>query len=210
MFLATCGLEELAAPRFALALRGVAATERAGVEVADSLPEGARLLLGKPHVTANSSLAEDAQLLRELPGDRLPTAQWHEGLGLEPDVTPAGRWQTVSEAMSARARAYQTQVTGRTGEAYVVNGVRFDGVSGGTLLDGKGPGYATFVRNGRFQRFFNGQDALLDQARRQVAAANVAPITWHVAEADAATAMWNLLADNNITGINIVHTPVVP
>jgi RHS repeat-associated protein len=90
MFLATCGLEELAAPRFALAVRGVAATERAGVEVADSLPEGARLLLGKPHVTANPSLAEESQLLRELPGDRLPTAQWHEGLGLEPDVAPRG------------------------------------------------------------------------------------------------------------------------
>src|SRR5262249_14977265 len=73
---------------------------------------------------------------------------------------PAGRWQTVNEAMSARARAYQTQVTGRTGEAYVVNGVRFDGVSGGTLLEAKGPGYATFVRNGEFQDFFQGRQQL--------------------------------------------------
>ena len=39
-------------------------------------------------------------------------------------LAPTGRWQTVNEAMSAKAGAYQTQVTGRTGEAYVVNGAR--------------------------------------------------------------------------------------
>jgi hypothetical protein len=126
-------------------------------------------------------------------------------------VAPTGRWQTVNEAMSARARAYQTQVTGRTGEAYVVNGVRFDGVSGATLLDAKGPGYATFVRNGQFQPWFQGRQSLLAQAESQVAAANGAPITWHVAEADAATAMRNLLSGNPRTAtITVVHTPVVP
>ncbi len=113
--------------------------------------------------------------------------------------------------MSARARAYQTQITGRTGEAFVVNGVKFDGIDAGTLLEAKGPGYATFVRNGQFQPWFQGRQALITQARNQVAAGNGAPITWHVAEAEAATAMRNLLSGNPRTGtIAVVHTPVVP
>lgn len=112
--------------------------------------------------------------------------------------------------MSARARAYQQQVTGRTGESYVVDGVKFDGVNTGGLIDAKGPGYATFVRDGQFRPWYRGADALVDQARRQLAVANGAPITWHVAEAEAATAMQNLLRQNNITGITVVHTPVVP
>ncbi len=125
---------------------------------------------------------------------------------------PQGQWRTVNEAMSARARAYQQQITGRAGESYVVNGVKFDGVNAGGLVDAKGPGYATFVRNGEFRGFFQGQRALLEQARRQVAAANGAPITWHVAEADAVSAIRNLFANAKppITGITVVHTPPVP
>ena len=47
--------------------------------------------------------------------------------------------------MSARTAAYQTQITGQTGQAYIVNGVKFDGYTDGMLLDAKGPGYATFL-----------------------------------------------------------------
>ena len=121
-----------------------------------------------------------------------------------------GQWRTVNEAMSARARAYQQQITGRTGQSYIVNGVKFDGVNASGLIDAKEPGYATFVRNGQFHPWYRGADSLVDQARRQVAAANGTPITWHVAEADAATAMRNLLRQNNITGITVVHTPPLP
>ena len=45
------------------------------------------------------------------------------------------------------------------------------------------------------------------EARGQVAAAKGTKITWHVAEEEAATAMRNLLKENGITGIDIVHTP---
>ncbi|MGQ5652493.1 polymorphic toxin-type HINT domain-containing protein [Streptomyces sp. EKR5.2] len=119
-----------------------------------------------------------------------------------------GTWGTVNEAMSARAAAYQTRVTGvPRGFGYTVNGVKFDGFQGGTLLDAKGPGYAGFVKGGRFRSWYNGADSLADQAQRQLNAAGGTPITWHVAEADAVTAMRNLFADRGISGINIVHTP---
>jgi filamentous hemagglutinin len=112
--------------------------------------------------------------------------------------------------MSERAAAYQTQITGRTGESYVVNGVKFDGVGAKGLVDAKGPGYANFVKDGQFQPWFKGKQALLDQAERQIAAANGAPITWHVAEAEAATAIQNLLRSKGIQNITVVHTPPVP
>ncbi|MEA4833159.1 hypothetical protein SDC9_111045 [bioreactor metagenome] len=43
--------------------------------------------------------------------------------------TPQGQWHNVNESMSKASRDYQTQITGRTGQSYVVNGVKFDGVS---------------------------------------------------------------------------------
>jgi len=121
-----------------------------------------------------------------------------------------GAWTNVSEAMSARAAAYQAQITGRAGQAYVVNGVRFDGLVNGVLVDAKGPGYANFVTNGVFRDWFTGEKALLDQARQQIAAAHGAPITWHVAEQEAVDAIRALFARWHIAGINVVHTSVVP
>jgi RHS repeat-associated protein len=71
----------------------------------------------------------------------------------DPDPDDPGKWERVDEYMSDRARDYQTQITGRTGEVYRVNGVKFDGYNSSTktLLDAKGPGYAKFVENGAFK-----------------------------------------------------------
>ena len=121
---------------------------------------------------------------------------------------PPGAWTSASESMSARAAAYQEQVTGATaGSVYRVGGVNFDGFAQGVLLEAKGPGYATFVRNGEFMSWFRGADTLANQAIRQTAAAGGRPITWSVAEPQAATAIENLFASRGITGINIVHVP---
>ena len=132
--------------------------------------------------------------------------------GVAPN-TPKGTWVKESTAgWSDRAKAYQQQITGRpAGEAFEVNGRRFDGPdpSGCGLLDAKGPGYARGVKNGRFQEWYKGADGLLKEASGQVVAANGAKITWHVAEADAATAIRNLLKDNGISGIDVVHTPPI-
>jgi hypothetical protein len=112
--------------------------------------------------------------------------------------------------MSDRARAYQQQITGRAGQAHFVDGVKFDGIAKGILIDAKGPGYATFVYKGIFRDFFRGADELVDQAQRQLRAANGNPIRWHIAEEDAVTAIRNLFADRGITGIIIVLTPIAP
>jgi RHS repeat-associated protein len=151
---------------------------------------------------------ELARPLAELPVSFYATAGMAASVRLGPRLV--ARWRTVREAMSASARVYQQQITGRSGGAYFLNGVKFDGIEAGVLLEAKGPGYATFVRSGEFLAWFRGRDALVDQARRQIAAARGTPITWHVAEEEAATAIRTLFRGNGITGINIVHTPVVP
>ena len=120
-----------------------------------------------------------------------------------------GQWKNVIESMSARARAYQKQITGRDGKAYFVKGVKFDGVANGVLIDAKGPGYATFVKNGRFLDWFKGAEELTKQAQNQLRAANGTPIRWYVAEAEAAAAIRNMFKDKRITGIEIIHTPIV-
>ena len=120
-----------------------------------------------------------------------------------------GSWQPVNESMSARAADYQTQISGRTGEAYVVDGVKFDGFDGATLLDAKGPGYGSFVdRSGEFYSWFRGQDSLLRQAASQGSVANGVPIIWHVAEPKAADAMRSLFTNSGVDWVRIVHTPV--
>jgi hypothetical protein len=114
--------------------------------------------------------------------------------------------------MSPRAAAYQEQITGCScGNVYNVDGVAFDGFGDGTLLDAKGPGYGSFVdrTTGGFHDWYEGADSLAAQAQRQLAAARGTPITWHVAEENAATAMRSLFGGRGITGINVVWTPPI-
>jgi filamentous hemagglutinin len=111
--------------------------------------------------------------------------------------------------MSSRAALYQDQITGRAGEAYVVEGVKFDGYDG-TLLDAKGPGYSNFVnKNGEFYPWFRGQDSLLNQAVRQIDAADGTPVNWHVAEPSAVDAIRSMFMREGIDGISVIHTPAV-
>ncbi len=118
-----------------------------------------------------------------------------------------GKWKKSTESMSARAAGYQGRITGKPGEVYRVNGIKFDGYKGGTLLDAKGPGYANFVKGGRFQPWFDGAEKMVIEARNQLRAANGVPITWHVAEQDALDAIRNLFRDEGISGINLTYTP---
>jgi hypothetical protein len=117
-----------------------------------------------------------------------------------------GSWVRAPESMSGRAAAYQARF-GRVGEVFRVNGVKFDGIVNGVLQEAKGPGYATFVRNGAFLPWFRGADALVSQAQRQVAAAGGARIQWHFAEEAAANATRSLFNKEGITGIQVLFTP---
>jgi len=110
--------------------------------------------------------------------------------------------------MSPRAAQYQSQITGKpAGQAYVADGVKFDGYARGSLLEAKGPGYRKFVEDGRFRGWFKGKDSLVKQARAQVRASGGHPIEWHVAEPEAVQAIRNVLEEETIVGIRVLHTP---
>ena len=140
----------------------------------------------------------------------------HQGIGAAYDENASGyrfaargvngSWVRAAESMSERAAAYQARF-GRVGEVFRVNGVKFDGIVNGVLQEAKGPGYATFVRNGAFQSWFRGADALVSQAQRQVAAAGGARIQWHFAEEAAANATRSLFNREGITWIQVLFTP---
>lgn len=127
--------------------------------------------------------------------------------GIGSAVVPAGQWTAVNESMSDRARTYQEQVTGRSGEAYVVGGVKFDGAVPGAYIDAKSA-YAQFVdKKGKFADWWQGADSLVAQASRQVAVARGTEVQWHFAEQAAAQAAQRLLNQNAITGVRVIHTP---
>ncbi|EPH03781.1 hypothetical protein HMPREF1531_01207 [Propionibacterium sp. oral taxon 192 str. F0372] len=124
--------------------------------------------------------------------------------------TGPGAWRNVNEAMSPRARAYQAKVTGSSpNTAYVVNTVKFDGFENGFLVEAKGPGYAHFIKNGRFQKWWldTGGEAMLTQAKNQLKAAGTTPVQWRVAEPEAVDAIRRLFHDNDVFGIEVVHVP---
>jgi RHS repeat-associated protein len=138
------------------------------------------------------------------------------GTGLKMGGQPAalenepGDIAQVTESMSARAAAYQEEVTGLSrGTAYVLRGVKFDGYAGDALIEAKGPGYANFVgRDGQFYDWFRGRESLLAQAGNQIRVARQGtPIIWYVAEQKAQQAMIKLLSDNGFEGINVIYRP---
>jgi hypothetical protein len=131
--------------------------------------------------------------------------------GLDPNKW--GKWVERSESMSDRARTYQQFVTGRTdSKVYQVNGVHFDGVRDGVLLDAKGY-YSQFVDpvTGRFQTWFaqRGGQNLVKEAQRQLEAARGVPIEWHFNEIETLNAMRQLLESSGINkGIQLIYTPM--
>ncbi|QRK13558.1 hypothetical protein JQX13_10775 [Archangium violaceum] len=143
--------------------------------------------------------------------------------GRMPSPVPGpGQWGPAEESMSARARAYQEQISGHSAnKAYWVGGVgrksggvRFDGFKDGVLLEAKGPGYANkFLDNLEPRPWFkpSGAKALVDQARRQIAAAmkTGTPIRWHVAEKKVADAIRLLFKRERVYGVQVVHTPAL-
>ena len=123
--------------------------------------------------------------------------------------TLSGTWKKVDEYMSDSARRYQTYVTGREGEVWVQNGVRFDGMRDGVLLEAKDH-YSQFidVNTGEFYDWFGGQSSLLDEASRQIAASEGALIEWHFSEERTLHAFEQLFSSQNIEGISLVFDPI--
>jgi hypothetical protein len=108
---------------------------------------------------------------------------------------------------------YQKQINGIAGEVgFSLNGVSFDGMKGGTLLEAKGVGYKKLLSGVENIKNYV-LDGWLNQAKRQVQAASGtgATIEWHFAEQEAADAFKNLLnekAEFDISKIKIIVTPM--
>ena len=120
-----------------------------------------------------------------------------------------GNW--VSEntnGWSSAAKEYQEYVTGvPAGTAYKVNGVNFDGFKNGVLQEAKSS-YDNFVaKDGNFQSWFAGKESLLDQARRQLQAADGVPIEWNFSSQKTLDATKKLFEKNKIKGIKLKYKP---
>jgi len=111
---------------------------------------------------------------------------------------------------SQSAIEYQEYVTGiKAGRALRVNGVDFDGIRGNTLLEAKSS-YNNFVDgNGKFYGWFRGQNALLNQVRRQLVAAKGAPIEYNFSSQKTLNAFKNLFENNGIKkGVIYKYNPI--
>jgi hypothetical protein len=196
---ASRGMEAVSVPALSLTAEGVLAVERVAVPVgrvvtALSGGPGAAIILQR----ANDSARRGQPAPAEGPGE----------------------WGPANESMSKRAARYQEQITGHSAnEAYWVGGkdlkgggVKLDGFRDGALLEAKGPGYANkFTDTLAPEPWFkdSGARQLIKQAKRQFEVAKGVPIRWHVAEKKAADAIRRLLANAELQGIEVVHTPAL-
>lgn len=127
-------------------------------------------------------------------------------LGSE-EILPNGQrgvWVAESTAgWSKNAIEFQESVTGvKPGLALKVNDVRFDGFQGGVLLDAKSS-YDNFVNSkGEFHAWFRGKESLVDEATRQLRAANGTPISWEFKTQKTLDATKKLFESRGINGIN--------
>ena len=119
--------------------------------------------------------------------------------------TLSGQWQAVNESMSDFSRAYQKQITGQEGMAWVQNGIKFDGMKDGVLLDAKGK-YSQFIDKNTedFYEWFSGKESLIAEARRQIDASEGAKIQWYFAEEESLNVVQDLFIDKGITEIELI------
>jgi hypothetical protein len=116
-----------------------------------------------------------------------------------------GAWEPVKEYMSARAAAYQTQITGHPiTEGYIVNTatgpVTFDGFNNGVLIEVKSY-YEQFTKGDDWLWFFDTEKNFLRQARSQIAAADGAPLEWVFAQPKVAAMVQELITEAKLSGI---------
>jgi hypothetical protein len=89
---------------------------------------------------------------------------------------------------------YQEQISGRPADwAYEVAGVQFDGYTDGVLLEAKGLGYESFIKNGELLPFFDARRRTIIQASRQSEVADGRPVVWSVANLSTTQAIRRLL-----------------
>jgi hypothetical protein len=81
----------------------------------------------------------------------------------------------------------------------------------GTLLEAKARGYDKWFDKDLEARFmYEGADDMVKQARRQLRLAGGLRVRWHVAEPRMVAILKKLFKENNIEGIEVVHTLPLP
>jgi hypothetical protein len=132
-----------------------------------------------------------------------------------PNSGGPGKWVQAGESMPEQARRYQAQVTGAPeGYVYSVNrggkAVKFDGFDQGVLIETKATGYAQWItKKLDFFGDFKGRLQMLEQAKRQVEAANGTPIRWIAAEEKLAGALRKMFREEGLP-IEVLHIPPAP
>ncbi|WP_309892560.1 Tox-REase-5 domain-containing protein [Archangium sp.] len=132
-----------------------------------------------------------------------------------PPPAGPGQWTQKEERMSEDAQRYQTELTGAPeGWVYRVRTgpgpkdyVDFDGFKDGVLLEVKGPGYQKLLEKMQGKPWFEGVEEMLEQAKRQFAAAKGVPIEWHFAESEVADLMRKLFKRERLREIKVIHPP---
>jgi len=156
-------------------------------------------------------------LLRALRREGLPEAEAQLLVRQEVQNLSKGEWRPVTEHMSDTSRSYQGVAGGRDGMAFVVSGsdgklVRFDAYdpATNTLIEAKA-NYAGFLKkDGSWTAMGKGRvlPKLLRQARRQLDAAQGAPIEWRFMQKEAADAVRDAFEREGIN-IKVVVFPAV-
>lgn len=138
-----------------------------------------------------------------------------DGERASPSAKGPGEWKHRKFTGSERAKRYQEQITGRSGdEVYFIDGVEYDGFRAGVLKEAKGPGYRKFFdedgdpeywyeASGEFQK-------LINQARNQEKAARNLSLEWHIAEREMVDILLRHFKSEKIKDIKIIYTPPVP
>ncbi|MFD2420096.1 polymorphic toxin-type HINT domain-containing protein [Amycolatopsis pigmentata] len=135
----------------------------------------------------------------------------NDGCWFTDDPSGPGIWSFAFSELgllksSPQSAAYQTRITGApVGLVYRAGGYNFDGYKGGFLLDAKA-NYNQFIQSdGKFIGFINAY--FIDAARKQLDAAAGTPIRWIFMQPESAALVRQLLADNDIVGIDIAVIP---
>ncbi len=98
-------------------------------------------------------------------------------------------------------------ITGQAAnKSFLLKGVKFDGVLNNVLVDAKS-GYGNFVNKstGQFHSWFKGGKSLVEQARRQVEAADGTKIQWFFENNSALKATQKLFEEKGVKGIELIY-----
>lgn len=113
-----------------------------------------------------------------------------------------GEVRRVGESMSKRARDYQARVTGmEPGTAFVQGGAKFDGFDAatGTLIEAKyGMDFMAETSTGQFKSWAKFPKSAVEQARRQIDAANGARVEWRVSDGRVAKALREMFKEREL------------